>query len=341
MSKLKPLGSGIFPTLLSGIYTFIISLRNLWYDTISQAVKKTGLYTISVGSIQAGGTGKTPLAHLIGEYFIQRGNECVFLSRGYGRKSSHNIIVKPNEFRSWEEIGDEPAMLHTSLPGSWLGIGTNRIHNATVIKNKVTEKTVCILDDGFQHRKIFRNKNIICLSSQFLTDKMIPAGYLREPISSLKRADIICLIGSHQEEQLLKEKQRILSEQFKTSSIYILYQTADQWVNTKTGLLSQKLPCKNPLLICGIAHPNRFVNLVGELGVTPYNSVCYEDHHVYNSSEIVELCTPTIDGIITTHKDAMRLSTIKLDNCLNIWYLKINLSFRDDLTKSLFYNSLI
>ncbi len=341
MSKLKPLGPGIFPTILSGLYYLIIFLRNLWYDTISQTIKKTKHYTISIGSIQAGGTGKTPLTLLIGEHFIQNKYKSVFLSRGYGRKSSQNIIVKPNEVKNWEEIGDEPAMLHKNLPDSWLGIGADRYHNATAIENDIKKRAVFILDDGFQHRKLFRNKNIACLSSTIFTDKLIPAGYLREYLSSLKRADIICLIGSYKEKLVLKNIKQKLSEQFKTSSIFILYQNADQWVNTKTGLQSQKLPCKNPLLICGIAHPDRFINIVKESAITPYNCVCYEDHHVYNSTEIIKLCSPTIDGIITTEKDVMRLSTIKLDNCPNIWYLKINLSFIDNLNKDLFFNSLM
>jgi tetraacyldisaccharide 4'-kinase len=341
MSKLKPLGPGFLPSILSGLYYLIILLRHLWYDKIPQAVKKTKHHTISIGSIQAGGTGKTPLARLIGDYFRQEGFESVFLSRGYGRKSTQNIIVKPGESKSWEEIGDEPAMLHNSIPDSWLGIGSDRFLNATTIEKILKKKAVFILDDGFQHRRLFRDKNVICLSSDFFDDRLIPAGFLREPFSSLKRADIICIIGSSNEAQVLEEKKRQLSSQYKISPIIILHHTADQWVNTKTGLHTQKLPLKNPLLICGIARPHRFVNIVRETGVTPYNHMCYEDHHAYTSHEITELYHSPVDGIITTEKDAIRLSTIKLDNCPNIWYLKINLSFLNNSDKNLFYNSLM
>ena len=341
MSKLTPLGSGIIPTLLSGIYYCIISIRNLWYDTFSQAARKTGRYTVSIGSIRAGGTGKTPLTLLVGTYFCQMGYETIFLSRGYGRQSSRNTIARPGEKVCWKEVGDEPAMLHNALTGSWLGIGSKRGGIAALITKEVKNKAVFILDDGFQHRSVHRHKNIVCLSTETLTDTLIPAGYLREPVSALKRADMICLIGSHTETQALKNQQTLLSERLKTEKIVILYQSADQWVNTKTGRQTQKLPCKNPLLISGIARPDRFINMVRELSVTPYNSVCYEDHHIFESNEISELCTPTTDGIITTEKDAIRLSTIKLDNCPNIWYLKINLSFIDDKNTNLFFNSLL
>lgn len=338
MSKLKPLGTGFIPRILTGLYAFIITCRNLWYDWIPWAVKKTGRYTVSIGGIHAGGTGKTPMAQLIGEYYQQKGYKIAFLSRGYRRKSKKPIIVKPGEQMSWEEIGDEPAMLHRAFPNSWLGIGSGRYRNAAIIGPQLRNKAVFILDDGFQHRKIFRNKNIVCLPPNPFNDHLLPAGYLREPISSLKRANLICIIGSRNEADTLEKIKTQLSEQYMTSSVFILCQSADKWVNTKTGLYSRRPQLKRPLLISGIAHPYRFIDIVRENGITPHNCVSYEDHHVFNSDEINDLCTSKIDGIITTEKDAIRLSTINLVNCTNIWYLKIKLEFFDDVSQRNFFS---
>ncbi len=340
MSKLKPLGNGIIPRFAAALFSFVIFLRNRYYDVVPWAVKKTGFYTISIGGIQAGGTGKTPLSLLVGSFFSQKNESPVFLSRGYGRKSRKPVIVAPYEQRSWEEIGDEPTLLHNELPHSWLGIGADRVSNALTLQKKVSKPATVILDDGFQHRKIFRHKNILCLSKNILNDSMQPAGYLREPISALKRAHIVCLIGTQSQKDELEQIKCHLSTKYPTPKYHILYQSADQWVNGNTRVPIEKLPLKNPLLLSGIANPDRFTKMVEQARITPYKTVCYEDHHVFTFEEISALLTPKIDGIITTEKDFLRLSSLNLENCPGIWYLKIKLTFPDRKAQNIFYNSL-
>lgn len=87
MSNLKPLGQGMIPRILSRLYLFMVAIRNAWYDYIPGSVKNAGRYTISVGCIHAGGTGKTPLTLLIGKNLCTRGKEVAILSRGYKRKT--------------------------------------------------------------------------------------------------------------------------------------------------------------------------------------------------------------------------------------------------------------
>ena len=338
MSKLKPLGPGIIPILLSKIYALIITCRNLWYDLNPLAVKRTGRFTISVGCIHAGGTGKTPLALLIGHYFYINGYETAFLSRGYGRKSTNQIIVKPGGQKSWEDIGDEPALLKSSFPSSWLGIGADRYHNAETIKKQLGSKAVFILDDGFQHRKILRNKNVVCMPPDPFNDYLIPAGTLREPLSTLERADIICLIGLKTEEDILDKSYNKLSRQYPAKKVFILYQLPDQWVNLNTGDTAEKPSMEKPVLISGIARPQRFVTMVKETGITPHKSVCYEDHHIFTSDELNKVYLSDGDGIITTEKDKFRFSTINFVNQLNIWYLKIKLVFSNNISEKDFFN---
>ena len=338
MSKLKPLGHGIIPQIFSALYAFFVACRNLWYDLIPWTVKRTGRFTVSVGCIHAGGTGKTPLALLIGHFFYINGYETVFLSRGYGRKSSDQIIVKPGEQKSWEEIGDEPAMISSSLPSSWLGIGADRFQNAAAIKPQLGNKAVFILDDGFQHRKILRNKNIVCLPPDPFNDYLIPAGTLREPFSSLKRADIICIIGLIKEAEILEKNHQKLSKQFPKKSIFILYQVIDQWINLKTGKTAEKPPLTKPLLISGIARPHRFIRMIQESGIIPYRRKNYEDHHIFTNNEIKKLYSSEVDGIITTEKDKYRFSTINFVNEINIWYLKIKVVFFNTKAEEDFFN---
>ena len=338
MSKLRPLGPGIISQTLSAIYAFFVACRNLWYDLIPLAVKRSGRFTVSVGCIHAGGTGKTPLALLIGHFFYINGYETAFLSRGYGRISSDQIIVKPGEQKSWKEIGDEPALIKSSLPSSWLGIGADRFHNAAIIKPQLGTKAVFVLDDGFQHRKIFRNKNIVCLPPDPFNDYLIPAGTLREPFSSLKRADIICIIGLKKEAAILEKDHHELSEKFPKKSVFILYQVIDQWINLNTGKTAEKPPLTKPLLISGIARPHRFIRMIQETGITPYKRKNYEDHHIFTNDEIKKLYSSEIDGIITTEKDKYRFSTINFVNHLNIWYLKVKVVFFNTTAEEDFFN---
>ena len=338
MSKLKPLGSGIIPILLSKIYALIVICRNLWYDLNPLAVKRTGRFTISVGCIHAGGTGKTPLALLIGHYYYINGYETAVLSRGYGRKSSSQIIVKPGEQKSWTEIGDEPALMKSSFPSSWLGIGADRYHNAEKIKKQLGSRAVFILDDGFQHRKIIRNKNVVCMPPDPFDDYLIPAGTLREPFSSLERADIICLIGLKTETDILDKNYEKLAKQYPAKKIFILYQQPDQWINLNTGESAEKPPMEKPVLISGIARPHRFISMVKETGITPRKCICYEDHHIFTGNEINKVYLSGGDGIITTEKDKFRFSTINFVNQLNIWYLKIKLVFFNSISEKDFFN---
>jgi tetraacyldisaccharide 4'-kinase len=193
---LKPLGNNILARFLAGIYGLIVSCRNAWYDR--HPGFRTGHLTISVGGIHAGGTGKTPVAIMLGEHFSKAGRDVALLSRGYKRINSRPIIAEPGEKQTWDRIGDEPVMFQQAVPKAWLGIGANRKRNAKEIAGRLRDNAVIILDDGFQHRSVHRDIDIVCLPADLFADYLIPAGFLREPKTSLSRAHAICLIGSEQ-----------------------------------------------------------------------------------------------------------------------------------------------
>lgn len=340
MTTFSPLGPRLIPRLCAGLYAVIIACRNLWYDLFPGAVRKLNRYTISIGGIHAGGTGKTPLTLLLGEYFQKNKRDTVILSRGYKRKTTKPIIVPPGEQRSWEEIGDEPALLKRNLPDTWLGIGADRFSTGTAIQARISDNGIMILDDGFQHRRLFRDRNIVCLPPDPFHDYLLPAGYLRDPYASLNRADIICLIGLEKETDILIRNQKKTAMRFPKASVFILLQTVDQWINTKTGEITQASPLHSPIVISGIARPYRFLDLISQCGITPCRIINYEDHHAFQSSEIEKLCAAETDGILTTEKDIVRLSTINLVNCLNICYLKIKLKFLNRGSEEKFFRSI-
>ncbi|MBD3344686.1 MAG: tetraacyldisaccharide 4'-kinase [Chitinivibrionales bacterium] len=317
-----------FLTFIPGLlYRITVHLRNKAYDRLNVITHIVDRPVISVGSVTAGGSGKTPLALRIGEFIHAQGHQEIFLSRGYKRKYSKNVIVTPSMDASWEAIGDEPSLLRNRLPSAWLGIGKDRVKNAHALSAITPKNSVFILDDGFQHRKLHRDLDIIALPTGVEKENMIPFGFLREPLENSNRAQVICLIGTPEERELLQQTRDEIIKITKNSSVFMLYQAAEEWVNCQTGESSKKLPCKNPSLISGIARPERFILLVEKEGVKPVSISRFDDHHIFSAEQISGAIADNCDGIITTEKDSCRIKELNLVNCPAIWYLKIGLAF--------------
>jgi tetraacyldisaccharide 4'-kinase len=337
---MHPLGNGIFPRFLSALYGSAVRIRNFMYDRFPALSYDAARPVVSIGGINAGGTGKTPLALLVGTYLKDNGNEVVFLSRGYHRKTRKTVICRPQSIAEWENVGDEPVLLHTNLPQSWLGIGANRRTTIKRISPLLSGKTVFVLDDGFQHRQVKRDIDILCIPADVFEDHVLPAGTLREPVDCMKRAHCICIIGSPGQNTRLGITKEEIDARYKHPAVAILHQVPAGWVHAASGTVHAELPLKRPLLLCGIARPERFTGLVKSMAVIPEKEVLCEDHHVFTAPEVGNLCRGRFDGILTTEKDACRLNTLNLVNCPDIWYLKIDLQFSDPDSKSIFFSRL-
>ncbi|MCU0609363.1 MAG: tetraacyldisaccharide 4'-kinase [Chitinispirillaceae bacterium] len=321
-STLPPAIARSFPVqLLSSCYAGVISMRNFFYDHVSVLSKKAGRPVISIGGIRAGGTGKTPAALLVGSYLDSKNIPVCFLSRGYGRKNKSAQIVKPDEMVSWELVGDEPWLLHNRLPKSWLGIGSNRFASAKLCEVQIPQSAIFVLDDGFQHRGLRRDLEIVCLHADLFADKMLPAGYLREPVSSLARAQVLFLIGSPEEEQALATQCEALTARFCIPSIALVHEAAD-WINIAGNGAA---PPVDPVLVCGIARPDRFCSTVRAAGMSPSAELIFPDHHVFVMNDFPENRELYSKGVVTTEKDAVRLRGRFPDD--KIWYCTTRLRF--------------
>jgi tetraacyldisaccharide 4'-kinase len=343
-NNLKPLGDSLPVRLGARLYGAAVGLRNRWYDTDPRRSRQASRPVISIGGVHAGGTGKTPLTLLVSRYLQKSGFTVALLSRGYGRQSKAPLLVSPDATLaacSWEQIGDEPAMLRMGLPGVWLGIGADRVSSARALDARLPGRSVFILDDGFQHRRLARDLDIVCLPAQPFDARLIPAGYLREPLSSLGRARLLCLIGGPAEEELMRSNQTRLRAMFPAAQVFVLYQQPAGWTHLQTGQSLPVPPLKKPALISGIARPQRFVSMVEQAGLKPAVSRTFGDHHVFRPEEIEPLCSPPVDGIITTAKDACRLNTLILVMRPAIWYLNMELHFAKRDEEISFFSALI
>jgi len=323
--------------LLSRLYRTAVKTHQHIYDTFPSLSHKLSRPVISIGGIRAGGTGKTPVSQLVGEHLISQGFNIAFLSRGYGRPIKKPVIVKPQETADWELTGDEPCMIHRNLPQSWLGIGVNRIANAKKLIDELPQKSVFILDDGFQHQKIKRDLDIVCLSEKTLSDRMIPAGFLREPVCALKRADLLFIIGDLSNLDKMREIKNELERRFGTKKCMILLQEPLHWVEGKTGRTSENMPLKNPLAVCAIARPERFTDMLKIFSIEPCGALCFKDHHIFKRNDFAHRLQDVYSrGIVTTEKDYIRLQAVEFAPAPEIWYLKIGLRFADEDSREQF-----
>jgi tetraacyldisaccharide 4'-kinase len=333
----EPWGPGIAPRMISGLFGAGVALRNAAYGTGLSRSVDTGRPTISVGGVSAGGTGKTPIALLIGKYAHSRGREVFFLSRGYGRKSSDTIVSPPHAIDSWETVGDEPAMLHAALPASWLGVGGSRARTVSKLTPFLTARSVFILDDAFQHRRIKRDVDVVCLPPDPFKDSLMPSGTLREPLQALRRAQCACLIGTVEEAQLLETSREKIARKYPQCPSFVLYQTPVGWVNISTGMFRSDLPLTHPIALCGIARPQRFIFLLKKMSISTSAEAIFSDHHKFSDDEIASLAARAGSaGIVTTEKDAFRLKPLNLVSCRDMWYLKLELQFSDGKSEGLF-----
>lgn len=325
--------------LLSQLYGSIVTYRNRWFKRHPERCYSANIPVISIGGIRAGGTGKTPATMLLAEHLGTMNYTVGLLSRGYGRTSSvKSLLLAPHETSSWQSIGDEPSMLRAAIPAIWLGIGAKRAKIAEQLAKKLPEKSTLILDDGFQHQLLQRNFNIVCLHAGALSDRLLPQGYLREPLNALQRADHLFLIGTTDEHNQLQKLGDHLISRFPHLSYSILVQQVIGWVDGITGAFATELPLTNPIAVAGIARPDRFFNYLRSSKTATHLNVTFPDHHYYRETDISHLQELYSCGLITTEKDAVRLRELKVVQSLGFWYLKIRLQFIDNNSLNTFIN---
>jgi tetraacyldisaccharide 4'-kinase len=282
---------------LSSLYEIATAARNSLYDRGILKTHKLSRTVIGVGNISAGGSGKTPFVIMLGELLKQRRIAFDVLSRGYGRKTRGNMRVDPNG--TSRDFGDEPLLIARRLACPVV-VGESRYQAGKLAEKEMeTAAAGCppgqrpgpihILDDGFQHRSLGRDFDIVLVTAQDFRDQLLPAGRLREPLSSLRRADAIVLTEEIDPTQLPPAK--------------------NIW-RVRRSLTVPSTP-QNSIAFCGIARPQRFIQQLLAIGIQPIAEKFYRDHHQYTASDIRDLLRLKkenhADAFITTEKDAINL----------------------------------
>ena len=271
---------------LSSIYGSVVRARNALYDGQRLPVRKLQGPVVSIGNISAGGSGKTPFVMLLGELLRARGIRFDVLSRGYGRKSKGVLLIDPAGLP--QEYGDEPLLIARKLQAPVI-VGEDRYEAGRFAESKFGAQ-LHLLDDGFQHRALARDFDIVLVTPQDANDQLLPAGRLREPLSALRRADAVVLASGASAESFPLEGKIV-------------------W-RVKRGIVPQSVPPR-PVVFCAIARPQNFLLQLRTANIEPAAQAFYRDHHAYTEKDIRELlelkARSEAGGFLTTEKDAVNL----------------------------------
>lgn len=317
----------ILLTPLKWLYGTIVHIRNLCYDFGIFKQTQLPCTVISIGNIVVGGTGKTPAVASIANLLQEAGYKVAILLRGYGRRSSEKIsIVSDGEkcLCSRIECGDEAYLLAHQLNDIPIIVGKNRVDTGKIAYEQFNCNVV-LLDDGYQHRQLTRDIDILTIDATqpFGTGSLLPIGTLREPKSSLKRASIILLTRTDSPHKPIEDLKNEIKRHIPNSSILesihhptSLYELGNQgYPNDKSQTTPMTdLNGKQILAVCGIGNPNAFKTTLQNLNPDLIELLTFPDHHIYSNSDIEKIIQHAkqvkAEWIVTTQKDEDKLSSL-------------------------------
>jgi len=315
-------------SLLERVYYVLIYIRNFLYHRGIFSIKRLSPRIISVGNITVGGTGKTPLVEKTARDLSRAGEKVVIVSRGYKSSADCPVVVSDGKevFLDPEEAGDEAYMLARKLAGIPVIIGKDR-YQAGVLACRKFSPEIIILDDGFQYRGLYRDEDIVIIDGlcPFGYNRLLPRGYLREPLSSLDRAHKFII--SHKKhitqktynniaEKLRKYNSRapITGACIKAEALEPLRNYASSAEEQETSVSFRDIKGKKIVAAAGIGSPSSFLAELTNLGARVAHQEIFSDHHNYCLQDIRLLFTEAskrnIQWIITTEKDAVKLADL-------------------------------
>jgi tetraacyldisaccharide 4'-kinase len=313
-------------------YGVVARLRSLLYDWDWFDQRRLPVPVLSVGNLTLGGTGKTPVVILVADWLLAQGKRVAILSRGYRRTSTAQYLLVSNGERLLVdpcEAGDEPFLMAQRCPKAIVAVGADRYELGDWVLNRFPIDCL-ILDDGFQHRGLYRDVNLLLIDA---TDAaglaaLVPAGRLREPLRAAARATAIVVTRADAPAQVTEVCRRLrarlgsmpdpIQAVFRPESLVSVVTGASQPLSWSKG--------KTALLCSGVGHAGSFRSLVEQIGIRILDEVAYADHHAYTSQDVERLSARAAELraelIVTTEKDACKLVSL-LQPTDNWWAVRL------------------
>jgi tetraacyldisaccharide 4'-kinase len=300
------------------LYWAVVRVKDGLRTTGVLRVRRLEWPVVSVGSLSAGGAGKTPVVIALAELLKERGWVVDVLSRGYGRKRSErphdNLAARgdhgaPGVERvdldvadTAERFGDEPVLIaqRTGVP---VWVGAERFAAGVRAEAGGAARGVHLLDDGFQHRRLARAVDVVVVTAEDLEDALLPAGNRREGLKALRRADAV-VVREEERERVVPRLAGLLRVGVAVWTVRraIGFPEAAEVLHREYGLIA----------FCAIARPENFVEMLRAEGGRVVDSIAFPDHHRYTAEDMVRLTdalhASDCDGFITTEKDAVKFT---------------------------------
>ncbi len=305
------------------IYGAVADVRNRLYEKGVFKSFALGAKTVSVGNLTFGGTGKTPLVAFIAETLFEAGEKVCILTRGYGRKNpNRRVLVSDGEkiLSDAKNAGDEPFELAEKLLGKAVVISDADRVSAGLRAREKFGITAFVLDDAFQHRRVKRDLDIVCIdaTNPFGNRKVLPSGILREPLANLKRADAIVITRANLIEKIENLKSEI--SKYTDAPIFVSHNEFSDFIeinNSKKQTQNSKLKTQNSLAFCALGNPNNFFEQLRRENFNLAATEIFPDHHFYTPEDISKLEKKARQNgaeiLITTAKDAVKLNDLESD----------------------------
>ncbi|HEX16370.1 MAG TPA: tetraacyldisaccharide 4'-kinase [Deltaproteobacteria bacterium] len=291
------------------LYGGVVRVRETLYERGVFQRKKLPCKVFSVGSITVGGSGKTPMVALLADTLRGRGHRVAILSRGYkGSCERTGALISDGEriLLPPEASGDEPQMLARRLKGIPLAVGADRFRMGLELWERFKPELI-ILDDGFQHLRLLRDLDIVVLDAD--TDlsraRLLPAGPLREPLSSLRRADLVVITYWDSANSGLEETIHGINPEVPVFHAIAKYKG---FIGLEDGELRPPAEFRGvkASVLCAVAKPQRFIQVLEEMGLDVVHKVIRPDHHLWTEEEFVR-ASVRAEVVIATEKDAVKL----------------------------------
>jgi tetraacyldisaccharide 4'-kinase len=290
-----------------------VGLRSAAYSSgVFRSRRIEGAKVVSVGNLTVGGSGKTPVVIFLAQWALACGAKVAVQTRGYGRRSTGDVVFDSTSMPSLEEAGDEPRLIARRCPGVRVYVGGDRVSLAERARSEGA--AFILLDDGFQHRRLARDVDLVVIDD-LGNGHLMPWGPLREPASALSRATFAWV--KRGEARGAKLVVRAAHE-------------ASSWVDDRgneqpLGALSGV----DVVALAGIARPERFLASVRATGATIASSHLHVDHHSFTAADL-DRVRDDMKGlgvpVVTTEKDAERLPAD-----FPVWKLRLGVQVSDGL----------
>lgn len=322
-------------SLLEQLFRLGVALRSVLYERGVLPARRVSVPVLSVGGLEVGGVGKTPLVVELARLAAEAGERPAILSRGHGRRGGVPLgpVPVPLPPAAWEAYGDEPVWMAERLNeiAGAIGVvvGPNRVAAAAVAT--AAGATLLLLDDGFQHRGLARDRDIVCVraGAPFANGHCLPAGPLREPPRALLRAHVAVATGS----VALARAAAPLVCTVHPGAVFLSYDMEGRFREGQGPLPSTG---EAVLLVTGIAHPERVRDSLEVMGIPLAGHEVFPDHHAFSTGELRALARAG-PPLVTTAKDWVRLRS-RIEPDIRIAILEQRLVWNEEQAEAFWFD---